>query len=1070
MKRKFTLLMLVFAFFGYLNAQDCDTIRNLNATLHSPGWYDVNLSWQAPATAPIPTILTWGADVQYDGIGTGGAEDFYVAHRFIPADLTAHDGKTIEQVAFIPIEEQCTYSIRIWTGGTIAGPDMLIVDQQLNNNDLTFDAWNTITLSTPVVINASEELWIGIRCNTTTGYPAACDAGPPVSGKGNMMYFDGAWDILTNIAASLTYNWCIQGIIPAQDGGNGTVVGYKIVRNSTILDTVNTLGYTDNVPVGTYTYDIAALWTSGCTETYKTVQINMEADPCESPVTIYPYLCSFDSVLQNNCWSIYDVNNDGYTFTIDASNGNAYYRWNTNEDANDWLESPIFTLTGNQYLSFEYKVGSASYPEKFSVLLVSDTDTTTIFPTMEITNSTYLSEVINLSNYSGDYKIAFIAESDADEYYLYFDNVLVDNIPSPSIQVNKDTIDFGLWATGTTSYREQVIVTGWSLVSDITVNVSAPFQVSLDGVNFSSSVVIPTITSDFYYHDTLYFNYTALVAGTDATDATLTNPDATTITIHLMGEALDCETITQYPYYCNFNPQTSETICWSIADVDGDGDDGYGEFSFMAFNSTNPGCAVYFASEDSTVVNANDWLISPEFFIAEPFMYASFEYLVSEDIDWDLWDYVPVPQTFSVWIIPDGSTYADVTTPVIPTQTVSNVDFSTLYIDLIPYANQKIQIGIKVETPTSVGGYFVVDSFVVREVPDPEITVTPDSLYFVVPAGSISSPQQVSINAWALTENITATVRSPFEISADGITYDTIATINFQPIYTDATLFVRFSPAVSGIYIDSVIFFSTGVTASVFLMGEAVDCSAEDLPFSESFDNEIPVCWLNIDADGDGYEWTHIPSDLFTPHTGDGCVASASYINYFGALYPENWLISPPINIPAAGANLTWWVASQDASYPREYYEVKISTNGWDLNEFSTTLFSETLNTATWKQKYVDLANFAGQTIHVAFVHKNSSDEFWMKLDDVNVEEGVGIEQQTIENSVSIFPNPTNDVLNVYANNFKKVEVINFLGQVVYTNSVTDNQFQINVSSFSPGIYFIRLTGDQTVTKKFIKE
>ncbi|MBP8744061.1 MAG: T9SS type A sorting domain-containing protein [Syntrophorhabdus sp.] len=71
---------------------------------------------------------------------------------------------------------------------------------------------------------------------------------------------------------------------------------------------------------------------------------------------------------------------------------------------------------------------------------------------------------------------------------------------------------------------------------------------------------------------------------------------------------------------------------------------------------------------------------------------------------------------------------------------------------------------------------------------------------------------------------------------------------------------------------------------------------------------------------------------------------------------------------------------------------------------------------------------------------------------------------------IAIYPNPTNQVLNVYAENYQKVDILNFLGQVVYSNQVTENQFQINVSDLSSGVYFIRLSGENTTTKKFVKE
>lgn len=82
---------------------------------------------------------------------------------------------------------------------------------------------------------------------------------------------------------------------------------------------------------------------------------------------------------------------------------------------------------------------------------------------------------------------------------------------------------------------------------------------------------------------------------------------------------------------------------------------------------------------------------------------------------------------------------------------------------------------------------------------------------------------------------------------------------------------------------------------------------------------------------------------------------------------------------------------------------------------------------------------------------------------------GVGI-TETASNKVSIYPNPVNDVLNVNAAGFDKVEIVNFLGQVVYSNQVTATNFQINTADLTAGVYFVRLSGDNIVTKKFVKE
>lgn len=72
-------------------------------------------------------------------------------------------------------------------------------------------------------------------------------------------------------------------------------------------------------------------------------------------------------------------------------------------------------------------------------------------------------------------------------------------------------------------------------------------------------------------------------------------------------------------------------------------------------------------------------------------------------------------------------------------------------------------------------------------------------------------------------------------------------------------------------------------------------------------------------------------------------------------------------------------------------------------------------------------------------------------------------------NSVSIYPNPATDVLNVRAEGFNTVEILNFLGQVVYSSTVSNSTMHINTADLTAGVYFVRLNGENTITKKFTK-
>lgn len=159
----------------------------------------------------------------------------------------------------------------------------------------------------------------------------------------------------------------------------------------------------------------------------------------------------------------------------------------------------------------------------------------------------------------------------------------------------------------------------------------------------------------------------------------------------------------------------------------------------------------------------------------------------------------------------------------------------------------------------------------------------------------------------------------------------------------------------------------------------------------ESFDSGVlPVGWMAVDNDGDGYTWdAHTPRCIYTKHEGPGCISSASFINNVGALTPDNWLITPAIAIPDSGNTIiSWWTTVQDLRYTSEHYEVFISNQTSAIADFDTiALFEDTLATARdYRQHSLDLSAYAGQIIYIAFVHNKSNDQYWLNLDDILVE------------------------------------------------------------------------------------
>jgi hypothetical protein len=76
-------------------------------------------------------------------------------------------------------------------------------------------------------------------------------------------------------------------------------------------------------------------------------------------------------------------------------------------------------------------------------------------------------------------------------------------------------------------------------------------------------------------------------------------------------------------------------------------------------------------------------------------------------------------------------------------------------------------------------------------------------------------------------------------------------------------------------------------------------------------------------------------------------------------------------------------------------------------------------------------------------------------------------EVKNIESSIFLYPNPSNDVLNISDEKFKSMEILNASGQIVYSSESTMS----NISFLSEGIYAIRIyeTDNTAVIRKFVK-
>lgn len=163
--------------------------------------------------------------------------------------------------------------------------------------------------------------------------------------------------------------------------------------------------------------------------------------------------------------------------------------------------------------------------------------------------------------------------------------------------------------------------------------------------------------------------------------------------------------------------------------------------------------------------------------------------------------------------------------------------------------------------------------------------------------------------------------------------------------------------------------------------------------FSDNFNDEDVSNWTRIDQDGDGKNWADIfvvPDAAGNPSTPVSLISRSWQVT---PLTPDNWIVSPAIDLSTAAGKdvmLNWKVLAAAAAWDNENYSVYVATAS-DIASLtaSPVKFSETYDdpadAGTQYSRTLDLTSFAGQTVYVAFRHHGVTDMDFISIDDVVV-------------------------------------------------------------------------------------
>lgn len=256
---------------------------------------------------------------------------------------------------------------------------------------------------------------------------------------------------------------------------------------------------------------------------------------------------------------------------------------------------------------------------------------------------------------------------------------------------------------------------------------------------------------------------------------------------------------------------------------------------------------------------------------------------------------------------------------------------------------------------------------------------------------------------------------------------------------------------------------------------------SQSLIFEEYFEGGIiPPTWTTIDKDADTHTWFGETWKNLNGIT-EGYVASESWNSNTGALTPENYLITPNIDLNGlqGSVKLCYSIQVLDAEFPAEHYKIAVSTTGKSAADFTNIIKDETCTSADyfftnpfWHKRNVDLTPFVGQMIYLTFIHNNLIDMYKLLLDSVQISYSTNVGYTKLPDEINIvtFPNPAKsnlEVTGMFEN--AKIQLISAEGREVYRSDDVTNQKTINVSDLQNGVYLLRLESKKGILTRKIR-
>lgn len=287
---------------------------------------------------------------------------------------------------------------------------------------------------------------------------------------------------------------------------------------------------------------------------------------------------------------------------------------------------------------------------------------------------------------------------------------------------------------------------------------------------------------------------------------------------------------------------------------------------------------------------------------------------------------------------------------------------------------------------------------------------------------------------------------------------------------------------------------TTTFASKVYVLNNTINTNYS-VPFTDSFENltNFNNDWTSVNKNNDAAKWQSMSS---TNYSGSKCIGISNYNNIAPAI---DDLISPSYDLSALStATLSFRLhfASQtiDDNDKLQIYSssncgktwllryTRIATNTLKtVSTYYTTNHIPAASSSEWRQDAINLTNTWGSNpvkFKFTFTSGGGNNIF---IDDININgQFIVTDLQNLhnENGISLFPNPSENEINILYElkntSPLKIQITDVLGKqcINQTTEVTEKSIKLDTNFLSNGVYFIKMTQDNTIiyNNKFIKQ